>query len=76
VGANPGQISLRPLGEPPVELVCDRESEYAVAEELEPLVGVCAVVDPRGMRERRVAGARGETVDQLAQRAVGVSCDW
>jgi hypothetical protein len=76
VRTDPGQVAFRPVGESPVQLVGDRQPEDAVAEELETLVRVRPIVYPRGMRESRVAGARGETIDQLAQRAVGVSCDW
>ena len=55
---------LREIGVARVELVCDRELEHAVPEELEPLVRLRPVDRPRrvGERDRRPFGR--ERVDQ------------
>jgi hypothetical protein len=45
----------------------DRELEDAVAEELEPLVGLRAVVDPRRVREDLLEALRRELRDQATE---------
>ena len=49
------------------EVLGDRKAEDAVAQEGEAPVGVGAVVDPGGMRERGLARLLGQLVDQRSQ---------
>jgi hypothetical protein len=59
---------------PRVERVRDGQLEDAVAEELEPLVGLGALARPRRVREDVFRQLRRERVDQL--REVGVRGYW
>jgi triphosphoribosyl-dephospho-CoA synthetase len=52
------------VGEPLVQRPGDGELEDAVAEELEPLVGIAAVGRPRRVRERVVETLRRELLDE------------
>ena len=64
-----------PLGEvgvARVKLVRDRELEHAVAEKLEPLVGLRPVQRPRRVGERSPPGRAGAR--RSAVRARGVAC--
>ena len=49
--------------------IATRELEDAVAEELEPLVGRCAVVGPRRVREHLLQPMDGKLRDQAAELA-------
>ena len=65
VRPQPRQVPLGEVGEAPVQLGGDAQAEHAVAEELEPLVGVHAVRRPRGVREHL---AHGRLVELLGER--------
>ena len=59
------------LGEVRVALVqrpCDCELQDAVAQELEPLIGIGAPLRPGGVRERASAQLLGQRVDERSQR--------
>ena len=51
-----------------IELLGDREPEHAVAEELQSLVGLDALVDPRGVGERAPPQLIGEPLDERCER--------
>jgi hypothetical protein len=59
---------------PLVQRMRDGELEDAVAEELEPLVGIDALSRPRRVREDGLRQLRRERVDQV--REVGVRGYW
>src|SRR3954468_15037612 len=50
------------------ELLGDCETEHAVAEELQSLVGLDALLDPRRMGERAPAQLIGEPLDERCER--------
>jgi hypothetical protein len=58
------QPPLLRVGEALEQLLSDREPEDAVAEELEPLVGIRPVGRPRRVREGVRETLRGQGVDQ------------
>ena len=67
VRADLGELPLRVLRKPLVELLGDRKPENAVPEELEALVGVGAGRRPGRMRESVLQAVVGERLDQLEQ---------
>jgi hypothetical protein len=72
-----GQVAFGALGEAPVEVMRDHEPKHAVAQELEPFVGVFAPLHPRGVGEGKHAKVLWQAVDQRPQRAgrrPGISC--
>ena len=52
---------------PDEEVLGNRQAEDGVPEEREPAVRVGAVLDPGGMRQRRLARLFGQRVDQRSQ---------
>jgi len=68
VGADLRQLPFGVLGEALVELLGDREPEDAVPQELQPLVGLGAVLRPRGVREGVAQPLLRQRVDQLRER--------
>ena len=72
VGAQPRQVALGEVGEAPVQLGRDAQAEHAVAEELQALVRVDALGDPRRVREDLPQGRRVQLVRQC-QQSVGHS---
>jgi hypothetical protein len=69
VGANLRQPALRQIRIAVVERPSDGELEDAVAEELQPLVGVGAVGRPRRVRERGVEQRLRQPRDQRLESA-------
>jgi hypothetical protein len=71
VSADLRELALLRLRKAVVELLRDRETQDAVAEELEPLVGIGAVRRPGGVRERIPEALRRERVDEFEEGFVG-----
>jgi hypothetical protein len=71
VGTKLGEPAFLGIWEALVELLRDREPEDAVPEELEPLIGICPVGRPRGVREGVLETRGGQGVDELEKGAVG-----
>ena len=61
----PADVGARVAAE---EVLAERQPEHAVAEKREPAVGVGAVIDPGGVRQRLASQVRRQRVEQLAQR--------
>jgi hypothetical protein len=67
VGPDLREPTLLVFGEALVQLLRDRETQDAVAEELEPLVRTRPILGPRGVREDPLRRRRRKRVDQGAQ---------
>ncbi len=72
VGPDLRQPAFLIAGEALVELAGDRQPKDAVAEELEPLVGLRAVFRPRRVRECAAEPLLGKLVDQAAEVGPGL----
>ena len=65
--ANLGEAPFRSSAEAVEDRSRDRELEDAVSEELEPLVRVGAILDPRRVSEDLLESVRGQLGDQPAE---------
>jgi hypothetical protein len=68
IGALLRERALVRAGGAASELLGDCETEHAVAEELQSLVGLDALLDPRRMGERAPAQLIGEPLDERCER--------
>jgi len=76
VRADLRELPFLVVGKPSVELACDRKAQDAVSEELEPLVGLRAILGPGGMRKGVTETRLRKRVDQREQLGLGLGTYW